>query len=185
MVYGLAWSDKPGLPQDGLAWMGGNVLFGFQQSNPTSLSFIATPSFCVPLPKKSVGMRPIPGGPGGALVGIDPEHGTVGHYTKEGLVDREHEHGLQVQGYENGAMGRGPSRLPIWRSIATALRTVCSTSLWRIILINALYGIAWMIPTSRLRTQIRLAVPAVPVGGYLLTVNNGIGDGKYPKRSYG
>ena len=86
MVYGLAWSDKQGLPQDGLAWMGGNVLFGFQQSNPATLSFLGTPNFCVPLPKTSVGMRPIPGGPGGALVGIDPETGTVGHYTKEGLL---------------------------------------------------------------------------------------------------
>ena len=35
---------------------------------------------------KSVGMVPIPGGPGGVLVGIDPGRGTVGHYTKEGLL---------------------------------------------------------------------------------------------------
>ena len=31
-------------------------------------------------------MVPIPGGPGGVLVGIDPGRGTVGHYTKEGLL---------------------------------------------------------------------------------------------------
>ena len=33
MVYALASTSKAGFPQDGGAWMGGNVLFCFQQSN--------------------------------------------------------------------------------------------------------------------------------------------------------
>ena len=36
MVYALAWSNKTGLPQDGGAWMGGNVLFGFLPPNGSS-----------------------------------------------------------------------------------------------------------------------------------------------------
>ncbi|HEY5707423.1 MAG TPA: PA14 domain-containing protein [Terrimicrobiaceae bacterium] len=86
LVYALAWTNKAGLPQDDAAWMGGNVLFGFQQSDllvPTSLG---APKWRVALPKKSVGMVPIPGDAGGVLVGIDPGRGTVGHYTKEGLL---------------------------------------------------------------------------------------------------
>ena len=86
MVYALASTSKAGFPQDGGAWMGGNVLFGFQQSNLLSPAWLGAPKWRVVLPKKSVGMVPIPGGPGGVLVGIDPSRGTVGHYTKEGLL---------------------------------------------------------------------------------------------------
>ena len=86
MVYALAWSSKAGLPQDNALWMGGNVLFGFQQSNLLTPAPLGAPKWRIALPKKSVGMVPIPGGPGGVLVGIDPNRGTVGHYTKEGLL---------------------------------------------------------------------------------------------------
>jgi hypothetical protein len=79
-------TSKAGFPQDGGAWMGGNVLFGFQQSDLLSPAWLGAPKWRVTLPKKSVGMVPIPGGPGGVLVGIDPSRGTVGHYTKEGLL---------------------------------------------------------------------------------------------------
>ena len=86
MVYALAWSNKAGLPQDGGLWMGGNVLFGFQQSDSLAPAPLGIPKWRVALPKKSVGMVPIPGGSGGVLVGIDPGRGTVGHYTKQGLL---------------------------------------------------------------------------------------------------
>jgi hypothetical protein len=86
MVYALAWTNKAGLPQNDAAWMGGNVLFGFQQSNLQTPAWLGAPKWRIILPKKSVGMIPIPGGPGGVLLGIDPSRGTVGHYTKEGLL---------------------------------------------------------------------------------------------------
>ena len=86
MVYALAWASKAGLPQDGGTWMGGNVLFGFQQSDLLAPAPLGAPKWRLPLSKQSVGMVPIPGGPGGVLVGIDPGRGTVGHYTKEGLL---------------------------------------------------------------------------------------------------
>jgi hypothetical protein len=62
------------------------VLFGFQQSNLQTPAWLGAPKWRIILPKKSVGMIPIPGGPGGVLLGIDPSRGTVGHYTKEGLL---------------------------------------------------------------------------------------------------
>jgi Divergent InlB B-repeat domain/FlgD Ig-like domain len=86
MVYALAWTSKAGLPQDNGAWMGGNVLFGFRQSNLPDPTPLGMPKWRVALPKQSVGMAPIPGGPGGVLVGIDLGRAIVGHYTKEGLL---------------------------------------------------------------------------------------------------
>ena len=178
MIYGLAWSDKSGLPQDGLAWMGGNVLFGFQQSNPTSLSFIATPSFCVPLPKKSVGMRPIPGGPGGALVGIDPEHGTVGHYTKEGLLI----------GSMNTAFKFRDTKMEPWvvGRLDSYLAVNCNRApdgLFDVFVEDNLnQRVLWYrVDDSNIHTadSDTISSPAVSGGGYLLIVNNGIGDGKY------
>ncbi len=86
MVYALAWSNKAGLPQDDSAWMGGNVLFGFGPFTGTAPTVLGAPKWRVTLPKRSVGMVPIPGGRGGALVGIDPGSGTVGHFMKDGLL---------------------------------------------------------------------------------------------------
>jgi Chitobiase/beta-hexosaminidase C-terminal domain/PA14 domain/Divergent InlB B-repeat domain/HYDIN/CFA65/VesB-like, Ig-like domain/FlgD Ig-like domain len=178
MVYGLAWSDKPGLPQNGLAWMGGNVLFGFQQSNPTSLSFIATPSFCVPLPKTSVGMRPIPGGAGGALVGIDPERGTVGHYTKEGLL---------IGSMNTAFRFRDLSREPwVVGGLDSYLAVNCNRApdgLFDVFVEDNLnQRVVWYrVDDSNIQTadSDTISSPAVSGGGYLLTVNNGIGDGRY------
>jgi Chitobiase/beta-hexosaminidase C-terminal domain/Divergent InlB B-repeat domain/FlgD Ig-like domain len=178
MVYGLAWSDKPGLPQDGLAWMGGNVLFGFPQSNPTSLSFIATPSFCVPLPKKSVGMRPIPGRAGGALVGIDPAHGTVGHYTKEGLLIGSMKPGFKFRDMkmEPWVVGRLDSYLAINCNRAP-------DGLFDVFVEDNLnQRVVWYrVDDSNIQTadSDTISSPAISGGGYLLIVNNGIGDGKY------
>ena len=179
MVYGLAWSDKPGLPQDGLAWMGGNVLFGFQQSNPISLSFVATPSFCVPLPKKSVGMRPIPGGAGGALVGIDPEQGIVGHYTKEGLLIGSMKTAFKFRDMkmEPWVVGRLDSYLAInCQRAPDGLFDVFVED-------NLNQRVAWY-RVDDANVQIAdsdtISSPAVSGGGYLLIVNNGLGDGKYP-----
>ena len=180
MVYGLAWSDKPGLPQDGLAWMGGNVLFGLQQSNPTSLSFIATPNFCVPLPKKSVGMRPIPGGPGGVLVGIDPEHGTVGHYTKEGLLI----------GSMNTAFKFRDMKMEPWvvGRLDSFLALNCNRAPDGLLDVfvedNLNQRVVWYrVDDSNVQIadSDTISSPVVSGGGYLLTVNSGIGDGKYPQ----
>jgi hypothetical protein len=179
-VYGLAWSDKPGLPQDGLAWMGGNVLFGFEQSDPTSLSFIATPSFCVPLPKKSVGMRPIPGGAGGVLVGIDPEHGTVGHYTKEGLLI----------GSMNTAFKFRDMKMEPWvvGRLDSYLAVNCNRApdgLFDVFVEDNLnQRVVWYrVDDSNIQTADTdtISSPAASGWGYLLTVNSGIGDGKYPE----
>jgi hypothetical protein len=62
MVYALAWTNKAGLPQNDAAWMGGNVLFGFQQSDIQTPAWLGAPKWRAILPKKSVGMIPIPGG---------------------------------------------------------------------------------------------------------------------------
>ena len=59
MVYALAWSNRAGLSQDGGAWMGGNVLFGFRHSDGQTPSSLGLPKWCVALPKQSVGMVPI------------------------------------------------------------------------------------------------------------------------------
>jgi hypothetical protein len=180
MVYGLAWSDKPGLPQDGLAWMGGNVLFGFQQSSPTSLSFINTPEFCVPLPKKSVGMRPIPGGPGGALVGINPEHGTVGHYTKEGLL---------IGSMNASYRFRDTSREPwVVGRLDAFLAVNCNRAPDGLLDVfvedNLNQRVVWYrVADSNIETadQDSISTAGVSGSGYQLIVNNGTGDGKYPE----
>lgn len=88
MVYSLAFGDRPGLPQAGARWMGGNVLFGWAaKATATSPGPLGTPKWHVTLPERSVGMTPIPGGNGGVFVGIYPwNRATIGHYTKNGLL---------------------------------------------------------------------------------------------------
>ncbi len=87
MVYSLAFGDRPGLPQNGARWMGGNVLFGWDSKSAASPSPLGAPKWHVTLPERSVGMTPIPGGPGGVFVGIYPwNRATIGHYTKNGLL---------------------------------------------------------------------------------------------------
>ena len=180
MVYGLAWSDKQGLPQDGLAWMGGNVLFGFQQSNPATLSFLGTPKFCVPLPKTSVGMRPIPGGPGGALAGIDPETGTVGHYTKEGLL---------IGSMKTSFTFRDMSKEPwVVGRLDAYLAVNCNRApdgLFDVFVEDNLnQRVVWYrVNDSNIQTADTNTVssPGGSGSGYRLTVNNGTGDGKYPQ----
>lgn len=86
MIYGLADTKKPGAPREGGMHMGGNVLMGFQEKNADSSGEISKPQWAVVLPKKTVGLAPIPGGKGGVFVGGDPWRGGVRHYTKDGLL---------------------------------------------------------------------------------------------------
>lgn len=87
MVYSLAYSNDPAYPQDGARWMGGNVLFGFEGQTSATPTPLGAPKWHVVLPERSVGMTPIPGGKGGVFVGIGPvSRGTIGHYTKDGLL---------------------------------------------------------------------------------------------------
>ena len=86
MIYGLANTKKAVAPQEGQMHMGGNVLLGFQGRDVQSPEEISTAKWMVVLPKKSVGLAPIPGGRGGVLIGGDPWRGGVRHYTKDGLL---------------------------------------------------------------------------------------------------
>ena len=102
MVYALATSNRPGLAQDGGAWMGGNVLFGFQETNTAAPAPLALKWYS-PLPNVSVGLAPIRGGAGGVLVGNKLDRGTIGHYNKEGLL---------IGTFKNAPMfGIGPGEL--------------------------------------------------------------------------
>jgi DNA-binding beta-propeller fold protein YncE len=82
MIYGLADTKKSGTPQEGGLHMGGNVLMGFLENNAE----ITEPQWSLVLPKKTVGLAPIPGGKGGVLIGGDPWRGGVRHYTRDGLL---------------------------------------------------------------------------------------------------
>lgn len=87
MVYSLAYSDSSAYPQNGARWMGGNILFGWSGQTGSAPAPLGTPTWHVVLPERSVGMSPIPGGPGGVFVGIGPaSRGTIGHYTRDGLL---------------------------------------------------------------------------------------------------
>ncbi len=86
MIYGLADTRKPGAPREGGLHMGGNVLMGLQGSKADNPGEISEPKWWVVLPKKSVGLAPIPGGNGGVFIGGDPWRGGVRHYTKDGLL---------------------------------------------------------------------------------------------------
>ena len=94
MIYGLADTKKSGTPQEGGLHMGGNVLMGFLERNTESPEEIAEPQWSLVLPKKTVGLAPIPGGKGGVLIGGDPSRGGVRHYTKDGLL---------IGGFQSGA----------------------------------------------------------------------------------
>ncbi len=87
MVYALAASSMESLPQNGARWMGGNVLFAFDGGTAAAPAPLSAPKWQITLPEKSVGMSPIPGGPGGVMVGIHPQkRGTIGHYSRDGLL---------------------------------------------------------------------------------------------------
>ena len=86
MIYGLANTKKSGTPQEGGMHMGGNVLMGFLEKNTENSEEITEPQWSLVLPKKTVGLSPIPGGKGGVLIGGDPWRGGVRHYTKDGLL---------------------------------------------------------------------------------------------------
>jgi hypothetical protein len=180
MVYALAWSSKAGLPQDSRAWMGGNVLFGFQQSNLLVPAPLGTPKWRVALPKKSVGMVPIPGGSGGVLVGIDPGRGTVGHYTKEGLL---------IGSMKSSPAFSDPAKEP-W--VVGALDAYLAVNCNRdprdglidvFVKDNLNQRIVWhRVRDTNIRTVGEGPLNISGNGGTrnVLTVINGIGDGKYP-----
>jgi hypothetical protein len=180
MVYALAWTSKAGLPQDDAAWMGGNVLFGFQQSNLQDPEFLGPPKWRVVLPKKSVGMVPIPGGQGGVLVGIDPGRGTVGHYTKEGLL---------IGSMKTSPRFSDPTREPwVVGGLDAYLAINCNRDqrdgLIDVFVEDNLNArIVWYrVDDTNIQTVGEGQLNASGSSGTrnLLTVVNGIGDGKYP-----
>ena len=180
MVYCMGWSNKPGLPQDDALWMGGNLLFGFQQSNPATLSWLGAPKWVTVLPKKSVGMRPIPGGPGGVLVGIDVNRGIVGHYTKEGLL---------IGSMKTAPPFSDPAKEPwVHGRLDAVLAVNCNRApadglLDVFVEDNLNQRVVWYrVNDSNIQTADTNTVssPGGSGSGYRLTVNNGTGDGKYP-----
>ncbi|HET9523660.1 MAG TPA: FlgD immunoglobulin-like domain containing protein [Terrimicrobiaceae bacterium] len=93
MVYALVYAAKAGFPSRGGSWMGGNVLFAFDGQTSSSPAWLPAPKWHVVLPTASVGMAPIPGGPGGVFVGANTDDttgadrgGVIHHYTKDGLL---------------------------------------------------------------------------------------------------
>ena len=179
MVYALAWSSKAGLPQDNAAWMGGNVLFGFQQSNLLTPAPLGAPKWRIALPKKSVGMVPIPGGPGGVLVGIDPSRGTVGHYTKEGLL---------VGSMKTSPPFSDPAKEPwVVGRLDAYLAVNCSRDprdglIDVFVEDNLNQRIVWYrIADTNIQTvgEGPLNISSSSGAGNVLTVTNGTGDGKY------
>jgi PA14 domain/Divergent InlB B-repeat domain len=180
MVYALASSSKAGLPQDGGWWMGGNVLFGFQQPNLLAPAPLGAPKWRVALPKKSVGMVPIPGGPGGVLVGIDPGRGTVGHYTKEGLL---------IGSMKTSPTFSDPAREPwVVGGLDAYLAINCNRDprdglIDVFVEDNLNQRIVWYrVDDTNIRTvgEGPLNFSGSSGTGNVLTVINGTGDGKYP-----
>lgn len=184
MVYALAWSNKAGIPQDGGLWMGGNVLFGFLPPNGSTPTSLGQPKWRVVLPKQSVGMVPIPGGPpgvtGGVLVGIDPGRGTVGHYTKDGLL---------IGSMKTAAQFNDPQREPwVVGMLDSYLAINCNRDprdglVDVFVEDNMNQRIVWYrVNDSNLQTadQGVLNVPGSSGTGNVLTVINGTGDGIYP-----
>ncbi len=180
MVYALAWSNKTGLPQDGATWMGGNVLFGFLQPNGPAPTSLGEPKWRVVLPKQSVGMVPIPGDPGGVLVGIDPDRGTVGHYTKDGLL---------IGSMKTSAEFSDPTREPwVVGRLDSYLAVNCNRDprdglVDVFVEDNMNQRIVWYrVNDSNVQTvgQGVLNVLGSSGTGNVLTVVNGTGDGTYP-----
>ena len=180
MVYALAWSNRAGLSQDGGAWMGGNVLFGFRHPDGETPSSLGSPQWCVGLPKQSVGMVPIPGGPGGVLVGIDPGRGTVGHYTKDGLL---------IGSMKTAKEFSDPTREPwVVGGLDAYLAVNCNRDprdglIDVFVEDNMNQRIVWYrVNDTNIQTagQGPLTTPGSSGTGNVLTVINGTGDGKYP-----
>jgi len=73
-IYGL--TGRKGTPQHGGAWMGGNVLAGFEGSHC---------KWQIVLPCVAVSIDAIPGGQGGCIIGGNPGAGRIDHYTRDGL----------------------------------------------------------------------------------------------------
>jgi hypothetical protein len=77
MTYVYGHTKRPGTPQHGGAWMGGNVLAGFEGDQC---------KWQTVLPDVCVSMDFIPGGRGGCLIGGKPGAGQIHHYTRDGLL---------------------------------------------------------------------------------------------------
>ncbi len=74
-LYGA--TKRKDAPQNGGVWMGGNTLACFD--GPERRWQILLPDICV-------GMDVIPGNQGGCILGGDPFHGGLHHYTRDGLL---------------------------------------------------------------------------------------------------
>jgi len=74
-LYGA--TARKDAPQNGGVWMGGNTLACFDG---------AERRWQIVLPDICVGMDVIPGNQGGCIIGGDPFHGGLHHYTRDGLL---------------------------------------------------------------------------------------------------
>lgn len=90
-VYGH--TTRPGAPQHGGAWMGGNALAAFAAGQCR---------WQIVLPKVCVGLDAIPGGAGGCIVGGNPAAGQLHHYSRDGLL-------IGICGPAPQAMGAAPN----------------------------------------------------------------------------
>lgn len=180
MVYSLAYTDNGAYPQDGARWMGGNVLFAFEGQTGNSPQPLGAPKWHVVLPERSVGMTPIPGGPGGVFVGIGPQdRGAIGHYTRDGLLVGKlrvaPQFGDDVP--PNLASGALDAFLAINcnRDPRDGVLDVFAEDNWN-------QRLVWYrVDDSKLETLTGAVSAGVPSGETrMLTVNQGTGDGQYP-----
>ena len=77
MTYVYGHTRRKGTPQNGGAWMGGNVLAGFEGDRC---------KWQTVLPGVAVSLDSIPGGQGGCVIGGEPGAGRIHHYTRDGLL---------------------------------------------------------------------------------------------------
>ena len=118
--------------------------------------------------------------PGGVLVGIDPGRGTVGHYTKDGLL---------IGSMKTAAQFNDPTREPwVVGSLDSYLAVNCNRDprdglVDVFVEDNMNQRIVWYrVNDSNVQTagQGALNVPGSSAAGNVLTVINGTGDGTYP-----
>jgi len=182
MVYGLASSTMGSLPQNPDRWMGGNVLFAFTSGTATTPAPLPAPKWHVVLPEKSVGMSPIPGGAGGVFVGIHPtQRGTIGHYSKDGLLIGSF--GVAPQYGDDSPPNLASGALDGFLSVncnrdpRDGILDVFAEDNWN-------QRIIWYRVDDRqmetLSGTSALVSSGTDTARYTLTVNQGTGDGSYP-----
>ena len=88
-TYLYANTKREGAPQNGGVWMSGNTLACFDGSERR---------WQIILPDNAVGLDVIPGNQGGCIIGGDPFHGGIHHYTRDGLLVGKMTPDLKIMG---------------------------------------------------------------------------------------